>query len=264
MNSDPARAVCLPLASAGQLVRYVCIDDEPRYRLPLEVLGGAAEACGMEQVGSYSDVESFLSVHREPCHVVVLDLCLNRRTGDEAVLHGVRAIRHLARDLGHRILVHTSDPRPEPVARCVAAGALGFVSKYDEDTTVLPRTVAEIGRRGGVFSGELTTALAQLAERCRDVRLSASLEETLRLLDSGLTDAEVAERRHISPRTVEDHKRKILAVFGEEMERQRLGFGKLAQELGIAEGDLVNDSAGSRPARGMIRAALHRMLHPES
>ena len=69
----------------------------------------------LEQVGGYPDVETFLSVHRRPCHVVVLDLCLNRRTGDSTLLQGVRAIRHLAGDLGHRVLVYTAGARPEPV-----------------------------------------------------------------------------------------------------------------------------------------------------
>jgi len=240
----------------------VAIDDEPRYRLPLELGGGPAAEAGIEQVGNYPDVETFLAVHREPCHVVVLDLCLNRRTGDDAVLHGVRAIRHLSGELGHRVLVHTADPRPEPVARCVSAGALGYVSKYDDDPAVLPLAVVEIGRRGQVCSRVLTEALARLAEQCRDVRLSAPLEETLRLLDSGLTDAQIAERRHLSPRTVEDHKRKILMIFGAEMEERHLGFGKLAHELGVAQGDLVNDPPGSRPVRGVIRKSLSRLWRP--
>jgi hypothetical protein len=39
----------------------------------------------LELVGGYPDVESFTAIQNEPCHVIVLDLCLNRRTGDAAL-----------------------------------------------------------------------------------------------------------------------------------------------------------------------------------
>ena len=72
------------------------------------------------------------------------------------------------------------------------------------------------------------------------------------LLGRGLTDAEVAAARNLSPRTIEDHKRKILELFGGHMESKRLGFAGLAVELGVGPGDLVNDNPGGRPTRGKI------------
>lgn len=245
----------LPLAARGEPVRYVTIDDEPRYRVDLGIPPGVLHRERLEPAGGYADVETFLALHREPCHVIVLDLCLNRRTGDTAVLHGVAAVRHLTDDLGHRVLVHTSDSRPEPVARCVAAGAAGYVSKYEDDVTTLARAMAEIGCEGRVHSRALTDAVAALTRRCRDTRLSATLEETLVMLDRGWSDAEIARRRNLSARTVEDHKRKILEIFGRDMEADGQGFAELTHHLGIGPGDLVNDAAGSRPARGLIRRA---------
>jgi DNA-binding NarL/FixJ family response regulator len=252
----------LPLADPGDPadpggpVRYVTIDDEPRYRMGLGAPAALVAELGLEQVGSYPDVEAFLAVHRQPCHVLVLDLCLNRRTGDTAVLHGVRAIRLLAGELGHRVVVHTADARPEPVARCVAAGAVGYVSKYDDDPAALARAVVEVATHGRVCGLRFTGALLALVRQCHDVRLSGTLEETLVLLDRGLTDAEVARRRQLSARTVEDHKRKILEIFGTAMEQRRQGFAGLAKELGVGPGDIVNDRAGGRPARGLIQRAV--------
>ncbi len=105
MTSGPP---VLPLAEAGEPVRYVLVDDEPRYRQALDVPDGLDLAL----VGSYGTVEAFIAIQRQPCHVVILDLCLNRRTGDSAVLHGVRAIRQLTDQFGHRIVVYTADERP--------------------------------------------------------------------------------------------------------------------------------------------------------
>jgi DNA-binding NarL/FixJ family response regulator len=250
------------LVEPGQLVRYVVIDDEPRYRLGLGAPPELVADLPLEQVGGYPDVETFLAVHRRPCHVIVLDLCLNRRTGDVAVLQGVRAIHRLAGELGHRVLVFTADSRPEPVARCVAAGAAGYISKYHDDLTSLARAVLDIAHQGVIHNQALTDSLCQLLRVCRDVRLSETLEATLVLLDRGLSDLEIARRRHLSVRTVEDHKRKILEIFGADMEARQQGFAGLANDLGVTPGDLVNDTAGHRPVRGLLRLVLARTRQP--
>lgn len=242
----------VPLASADEPVRYVIIDDEPRYRQGL----GAANGARLVQVGGYGSVDDFICIQREPCHVVVLDLCLNRQTGDKAVLQGVLAIRQLAGRFGHRVLVYSGDPRPEPVARCVAAGAAGFVDKYNDDFRALAQAVEEIGRNGHIVTDSLHNALRKLARKCCDVRLSDTLEETLVLLEQGLKDVEIAKLRCLSAKTIEDHKRKILAEFGNDLEGQVTGFANLTRELGIAPGDIVNDRAGHRPRRGLIARAM--------
>ena len=242
----------LPLAQVGEPVRYVIIDDEPRYRQGL----GAMDGVRLVQVGGYGSVDDFIHIQREPCHVVVLDLCLNRQTGDKAVLQGVRAIRELVDRFDHRVLVYSADPRPEPVARCVAAGAAGFVDKYNDDFGVLAQAVDEIGRHGHIVTGSLHSALRKLARKCRDIRLSDTLEETLVLLEQGMKDVEIAKIRCLSAKTIEDHKRKILTEFGNDLEARNPGFANLTRELGIAPGDIVNDRAGHRPRRGLIAKAM--------
>jgi DNA-binding NarL/FixJ family response regulator len=241
----------LRLASAGEPVRYVMIDDEPRYRQAIDAAGSPH----LMFLGGYGSVEAFIAIQRQPCHVIVLDLCLNRQTGDKAVLQGVRAIRLLTGTFGQRVLIFTADERPEPVARCVAAGAAGYISKY-EDPAALARTIDEVGRHGCIVTNSLHDALRQLTKQCRDIRLSGTLEETLVLLETGMTDLEVAARRQLSPRTIEDHKRKILEIFGTSLEAPYQGFAQLARDLGIQPGDLVNDEAGQRPARGLIARAM--------
>lgn len=242
----------LPLATADEAVRYVVIDDEPMYRQGIGQQGGHQ----LIKVGDYPSIETFLTLQRKPCHVVVLDLCLNRQTGDKAVRQGVRAIRELVEDFGQRVLIYTAEERPEPVARCVAAGAAGYVSKYNGDAAVLACAVDEIGRNGSIVTDSLHDALRQLIPRCRDIRLSETLEATLVLLDGSMTDIEVAQERGLSPRTIEDHKRKILKLLGDEMELRSPGFPALVDELGIAPGNLVNDEAAQRPQRGLINRAM--------
>ena len=71
-----------------------------------------------------------------------------------------------------------------------------------------------------------------------------------------MSDLEIASKRHLSARTIEDHKRKILEIFGSTMEARHQGFAGLSRDLGTRPGDLVNDRAGHRPARGLIARAM--------
>lgn len=242
----------LPLAAPDERVHYVLIDDEPRYRQGL----GQANGFPLQQVGGWGSVDDFLHLQQRGCHVILLDLCLNRQCGEPAILQGVRAIKKLVHEYGQRILVYTAEVRPEPIARCVAAGAAGYASKYLGDDAALAHAMMEIGRNGSIVTPALHDALRQLVSQCRDVRLSLPLEETLALLDHGLTDQEISDRLHKSKRTIEEHKHKILELFGEDLENRRRSFSDLRYEYGVDPTDLVNDTPGSRPARGLIRDAL--------
>jgi DNA-binding NarL/FixJ family response regulator len=241
----------------GQAVYYVVIDDEPHYRNELAAPPGLL----LEQVGSYSDVKTFLAIQRRPCHVVVLDLCLNRQTGDTAVLQGVLAIRRLVA-LGHRVLIYSADERPVPVARCVAAGAVGYISKYNSGITTLAQSVMEVGQHGYVFSQLLNEDLRQLVlKRLNlDERLSKEVEETLVLFARGMSNAEIARQRGRSVKTIEDHRKKILHIFGDYMKQRRIGFAGLCRDLGIGPGDLVNDDAEDRPKHNTIGPLISSLL----
>jgi DNA-binding NarL/FixJ family response regulator len=138
----------------------------------------------------------------------------------------------------------------------VAAGAAGFVDKYNDDFGVLAQAVDEIGRNGYIVTDSLHNALRKLARKCPDVRLSDALEETLVLLEKGMKDIDIAKKLCLSPRTIEDHKRKILKEFGYDIEGRTSGFADLTRELGIGPGDIVNDRAGHRPRRELIARAM--------
>ncbi|XVQ89103.1 hypothetical protein ACQP2K_17315 [Microbispora siamensis] len=236
------------LARVDEPVRYVVIDDEPLYRQGFAV----GTVSKIRWVGGYRSVEDFLALQREPCHVVVLDLCLNRQTGDKAVLQGVRAIRQLVEQFNQRVLVFSAEERPEPVGRCVAAGAAGYVSKYGPDTSKVVQAIEEIGRNGRIVTESLHDELRCLIRSCPDIRLSGTLEDTLILLRSNLTNAEIADRRQLSVRTIEEHKEKIRKIFQAQLTTREKGYADLVHDLGIGPGDLVNDEAGQRPASGRI------------
>ncbi len=71
-----------------------------------------------------------------------------------------------------------------------------------------------------------------------------------------MSDVQIARERQLSARTIEDHKRKILEIFGTTMEARHQGFAGLSRDLGIRPGDLVNDRAGHRPAWRLIARAM--------
>ena len=103
------------------------------------------------------------------------DLCLNGQTGDTAVL---RVSARSGNSSAGSVTASwcTQPTRNLPMARCVAAGAAGFVDKYNHDFGVLVQAADEIGRSGHIVTGSLRNALRKLAWKCRDVRLSDTLE----------------------------------------------------------------------------------------
>jgi len=141
------------------------------------------------------------------------------------------------------------------VASWLAAALPGYISKYD-DLALLAHAIDEIGRNGSIITDSLHDALLQLCTRCRDIRLSDTHERTLTLLETGMTDREIATQRQISSRTIEDHKRKILETSGSSLEASHQGFAQLTHDLGIRPGDLINDQAGNRPARALIARVM--------
>ena len=132
------------------------------------------------------------------------------------------------------------------MAGCLAAGAAGFVDKYNDDFGVLAQAVDEIGHI-------VTGALRKLARKCRDVRLSDTLEETPVLLEQDMKDVDITKIRCLSAKTIEDHKRKILAAFGDDLEARVTGFANLTCERGIAPGNIVDDRADIVRAAGSSR-----------
>jgi DNA-binding NarL/FixJ family response regulator len=173
-------------------VMIVDPDDEARI-LAAELFERAGFAVETVRTGE----EAVELVRRTPPAAVVLEIPLGGLSGYEVV-------RTLREALGSRLpIVFLTGARTEPYDR-VAGLLLGA-----DDYVVKPYA-----------PDELLTRVRRLVQRQRPIapsvveRLTKRELEVLQRLAEGLTQAEIAERLYISPKTVATHIENILAKLG--------------------------------------------------
>ncbi|MEZ4329351.1 MAG: response regulator transcription factor [Polyangiales bacterium] len=199
--------------SETALVRLLVADDHPivaeglrRYLAPAEGLRV------VDTLGTIGELLARLSdPAAEPIDVVVLDVQIpGMEAGDT-----VRAIRRA----GPHVVLFTHQRPDDYVARMVAAGAEGYVSKSDP-VTDLVRAVQAVQAGRSFLSEELRALAARITDSAPPHAALTEREHTVFiLLARGATPKEVGFDLGLSGSTVYSHIEKI---------RQKLGATNLA------------------------------------
>jgi two-component system, NarL family, response regulator NreC len=154
------------------------------------------------EAGTVPDAERLTRAHRPS--VLVLDL--NMR--DESGMDAIPRLRVDAPDTA--IVVLTMQDDPGFARRALQSGARGFVLKEAADEELLE--AIRLAAAGESYlnprMGARLAAQPDESERPPDA-LSARETQVLRLIALGHTNAEIAERLFLSPRTVETHRANI-------------------------------------------------------
>ncbi len=187
-------------------VRVLVVDDHPVVRDGIR--GMLAGASGIEVVGEAGGgAEAVEQAESLAPDVVLMDL---RMPG----VDGVAAIREFVRrGLPSRVLVLTTYDTDREVLSAIEAGATGYLLK-DAPRDELVRAV-EATARGQAFLSASVGAL--LMERVRSPEPEALTErelEVLRLVASGATNRDIAERMFVSEATVKTHLLHVYAKLG--------------------------------------------------
>jgi DNA-binding NarL/FixJ family response regulator len=198
-------------------IRVGLCDDQALVRDGLRVQLGLAG--GIEVVGTAADGEQAIALaRRELPHVLVMDIRM-------PVLDGIEATRRIARDpstAGVRVLVLTTFDLDEHVYAALAAGASGFLLK-DATPEEIVQGVRVVAAGESLLAPSVTSRLVRefatrpTGGRPRDDRLASLTErevEVLRLVASGLSNGELADRLVLSPATVKTHVSRILSKLG--------------------------------------------------
>lgn len=203
------------MTSDSETHTVLLVDDHPLLRQ------GIARALGsepdLEVVGEGSTLEEGLEAARElEPDLVILDLGL-----DES--DGLDAIPRIRRAAGGRVLILSMFDEAVYAERCLKAGASGYVMK-EEASEVLVDAV----RR--VLAGEVVVSDAmrrRLVRRVAGRSDGGSVEEltdrelqVFRLVGEGRSTREIAEGLHLSVKTIETHRAKLMRKLGLENANQ--------------------------------------------
>ncbi|MET9800027.1 response regulator transcription factor [Streptomyces sp. NPDC006368] len=195
-------------------MRIVLADDERMVRTALRVILDAEP--DLEVVGEASTGAEAVSVVRElRPDVVLMDV---RMPG----IDGIRATERVVASMpgGPRIVVVTTFENDAYVYEALRAGAAGFLLKRAaaEDLVGAVRLVARSDSL--LFPAALRGLAAEYGRRAPVAappwvaRLTEREAEVLRLMATGLTNAEIAERLHVGPATAKTHVAAVLAKTG--------------------------------------------------
>jgi len=217
------------------LVRVVLADDHAVLRAGLKALLDAEP--DLEVVGEAEDgIECIEKVVALSPDVVLLDINMPRCNG----LSALEQIRTKAPD--SRVLVLTMHDDIEYLRRVLTSGGSGFVLKQAASDELLSaiRTV----HQGGVFlhpeharvladerTNEDTASYAPLDDKqARFQSLSDREAEVFKLIALGHRNTEIAEMAHLSVKTVETYKSRLMHKLGVT---SRAALVRYALELGI-------------------------------
>jgi DNA-binding NarL/FixJ family response regulator len=172
--------------------------------------------------------------------VVLMDIRMPELDGLEATR------RILAADLSARILILTTFDLDEYVYEALRAGASGFVLK-DDPPEQLIAAIRTVAAGDALLSPTITKrVIKQFARAPRPEppkgldELTAREREILRLIASGLSNAEIGQELYISETTVKTHVTHILQKLGL---RDRVQAVVLAYQTGLFETDPLGPGA---------------------
>jgi DNA-binding NarL/FixJ family response regulator len=214
-------------------LRVVIADDQVLVRSGFRLILETED--GIEVVGEAGDgEEAIAAVRRHRPDVVLMDVRMPR-------LDGLEATRRILRGgAGCRVIMLTTFDLDEYVYAALEAGASGFLLK-DVSPEHLVTAVRMVAAGDALLAPSITRRLVERFVR-RDQAaavaprelssLTAREREVLTLMARGLSNAELADRLHLSEATVKTHVARILSKL--EL-RDRVQAVVVAYETGLVQ-----------------------------
>jgi DNA-binding NarL/FixJ family response regulator len=196
---------------APRRVRVLVCDDHALLREGLRAI--LARQDWIEVVGeARNGREAVEEARRLRPDVVLMDIEMPELSGLEATARITRA------KLPSRVLVLTLYDDEEVVARCLDAGAAGYVLK-DGPSSELVHAIASVERGQSYLSPRALTQVVKHAGKGRRTRtrydlLTGREREVLKLLADGLSSKEIATHLDLSVKTVDVHKYNLMRKLG--------------------------------------------------
>jgi len=196
-----------PPAKTNHKIRLLLADDHPVVRRGL--LACLARCASVEVLGEAADGQEALDKTRELApDILVTDLEMPHLSG-LAVAKALRAERSKT-----KVLILSAHLNPAYVLRCAQAGASGYILKQSSPDEFI-RAIRAVNAGQPFFSPEaLRVTLNRLVRGSwhgpNPGGLTNREREVLVHIAEGFSNKEMADRLHISPRTVETYRDRLM------------------------------------------------------
>ena len=209
-------------------IRIILADDHQMFLDGLAAL--LAQINGVEVVAAVNDGAQLLeTLETTPADLVIADLHM-------PVLNGLEATRKIMELYPSvKVMGLTMDDEPENVQDMLEAGASGYILK-NTGKLELETAIRQMMAGGTYLSQSLSNQLAQslllrkraVVEEMNELETLTGREtEILKMIALENSNAEIAEKLFISPKTVETHRKNLMKKIGV---RNSLGVYKFAQK----------------------------------
>jgi DNA-binding NarL/FixJ family response regulator len=198
---------------ANKAVKVLLVDDHPTFREGLRSLISHIDGfriCG--EAGGEPEAMGLLTTHSPD--MMVVDLNLKEGSGLKLIKRARRANPSL------NILVASMYEESIYGERAINAGANGYICKADPPELLL-EAITQVSHGKPFYSRRLASRLTD-GNRAADANDSTNPEDALSdrelqvfgLIGSGLSTREIADKLHLSPKTVDSHREHIKRKVG--------------------------------------------------
>ncbi len=192
------------------LIKVMIADDHP---LIVEGLSSVLSRHGLEVVGAESDASAVVTTWQKlQPDVLVLDL----RFGDGGV-GGLDVLQTLIDGHpGAKVVIYTQFDQSTVVREAYKRGAMAFIPK-STDPSDMAEVLIKVHQGETVFLPDIANRLAMLSvhgDQSPVSRLQPREIEVFKLMAQGLTNVEIAERMHLSPKTISTTSQSIKDQLG--------------------------------------------------
>ncbi len=193
-------------------IRVLIVDDQYVFRLGLKALIHNME--GIEVVGEASDGLMMIkkAIELKP-DLVLTDIKMPQ-------LDGIAATKELFKLLpDSRVIALSAYIKDDLILQMLESGAMGYLVK-SADAIEIKEAIETVFNRKPYFCKEITLRLTDIVTK--NYKLPSKTEanfterelEIIRLICSAFTSKEIANTLHLSKRTVEGHRTRILDKIG--------------------------------------------------
>jgi two-component system response regulator NreC len=196
----------------NRMIRLLIADDHDVFRSGLRIL--LSKFKHVTVVGEASNGQELVRRCAELVpDVVMTDLMM-------PVMDGIAATRELLRrKYGCRVIILSAYGREEAILQTLEAGALGYLLKTAESAEI-SEAISTVYHNKPYFCKEITERLTEIVSRNYQSPLRMPVcftereKEIIKLICSECTSKEIAYSLHLSKRTVEGHRTRIMDKIG--------------------------------------------------